>query len=102
MAESTNERQGPADVLDLIKGYARQETIEPLQGMGRWVGMGLAGSVLLMLGGISLTLAMLRVLQEETGSTFTGNLSWAPYLLTLAAALVVIGLLVWRITKRSL
>ncbi|GJM38158.1 MAG: hypothetical protein DHS20C19_15250 [Acidimicrobiales bacterium] len=102
MAQSTNERQGPADVLDLIKAYARQETVEPLQGMGRWVGMGLAGSVLLMLGGISLTLAMLRVLQEETGSTFTGNLSWAPYLLTLVAALAITGLLVWRITKRSL
>ncbi|MDW3218387.1 MAG: phage holin family protein [Acidimicrobiales bacterium] len=102
MAERTNERQGLADVLDLVKAYARQETVEPLQGMGRWVGMGIAGSVLLMLGGISLTLAMLRVLQEETGSNFTGNLSWAPYLLTLVAALFIVGLLVWRITKRSL
>ena len=62
----------------------------------------MAGSVLLMLASISLTLAMLRVLQEETGSTFTGNLSWFPYLATRVAAVVVIGLLAWRITKRSL
>ena len=101
MAEPTNEPQGLADIADLVKAYARQETVEPLQGMGRWVGMGIAGSLLLMLGSISLTLAMLRVLQEETGTTFTGNLSWLPYLATLGAALVV-GLLGWRITKRSL
>lgn len=102
MAEPRHQPDGLADIADLIKAYARQETVEPLQGMGRWVAMGVAGSLLLMLGSISLTLAMLRVLQEETGSTFTGNLSWAPYLLTLVAALVVMALLAWRITKRSL
>ena len=93
---------GPADFFELVKAYAKQETVEPLRGAGRWVGFGVAGSLLLMLGSISLTLAMLRVLQEETGSSFTGNLSWVPYLATLAAAVVVLILLVWRITKRSL
>jgi hypothetical protein len=93
---------GPADFFELVKAYAKQETVEPLRGAGRWVGFGIAGSLLLMLGGISLTLAMLRVLQEETGTSFTGNLSWVPYLATLVAAIVVLVLLVWRITKRSL
>ena len=97
-----DERLGPADFFELVKAYAKQETVEPLRGAGRWVGFGVAGSLLLMLGSISLTLAMLRVLQEETGSSFTGNLSWVPYLATLAAAVVVLILLVWRITKRSL
>ena len=46
-----------------------------------------------MIGGIALTLALLRALQEETGSALTGNLSWAPYALTLLALSVVIGLL---------
>ena len=50
------EKQGVADLLDLIKNYARQETTEPLKGAGRWIGFGLLGSVLLMLGGIALTL----------------------------------------------
>jgi hypothetical protein len=93
---------GTADFFELVKAYAKQETVEPLRGAGRWVGFGIAGSLLLMLGGISLTLAMLRVLQEETGTSFTGNLSWVPYLATLVAAIVVLVLLVWRITKRSL
>lgn len=96
------DRMGPADFFELVKAYAKQETVEPLRGAGRWVGFGVAGSFLLMLGGIALTLAMLRVLQEETGTAFTGNLSWVPYLATLAAAVIVIALLVWRITKRSL
>lgn len=97
-----SERMGPGDFFDLVKAYAKQETVDPLSGAGRWLGLGLAGSVLLFLGGISLTLAMLRVLQEETGSTFTGNLSWVPHSLTLVAVMIVIALLVFRITKRSL
>lgn len=96
------ERMGPADFFELVKAYAKQETVEPLRGAGRWLGLGIAGSLLLMLGGISLTLALLRVLQEETGTTFAGNLSWVPYLITLGAAVVVLSLLIWRITKRSL
>lgn len=96
------DRMGPADFFELVKAYAKQETVEPLRGAGRWVGFGVAGSLLLMLGSISLTLAMLRVLQEETGSSLTGNLSWVPYLATLGAAVVILALLVSRITKRSL
>lgn len=96
------ERMGPGDFFDLVKDYAKQETLEPLKGAGRWLAFGLAGSVVLILGGIALTLAMLRVLQEETGSTFTGNLSWVPHTLTLTAVILVIGLLAARITKRSL
>ena len=96
------DRMGPSDFFDLVKDYARQEIQEPLAGAGRWLGAGILGSVLLMIGGTSLTLAMLRVLQEETGSTFTGNLSWAPYGITLGVVVVVLGLLGWRIGKRSL
>ena len=104
MAEkpTATQKQGVGDVVDLIKNYARQETVDPLKGAGRWVGLGLAGSVLLMIGGIALTLAMLRALQEETGTAFTGNLSWAPYLLTLFAVLVVIIVLALRINKKTL
>ncbi|MDG2027502.1 MAG: hypothetical protein P8J50_10350 [Acidimicrobiales bacterium] len=96
------ERKGPADVVDQIKAYARQETIEPLRPLPRWVLMGIGGSVLLMLGSISLVLALLRVLQEETGNNFTGNLSWAPYLITLGVSVIILALLGLRISKRSL
>ncbi len=93
---------GPGDFFELVKNYAKQETVEPLEGVGRWVSLGVAGSFLLMLGGISLTLALLRVLQEETGSTFTGNLTWVPHAITLAGVTAILGLLGYRIMKRSL
>ena len=96
------ERQGVGDLFELIKDYARQETVDPLKGAGRWIGMGLLGTLLLMIGGIAVTLALLRFLQEETGSTFTGNWSWAPYAITLGALVVAIGLLGYRITKKTL
>lgn len=96
------DRMGPSDFFDLVKDYARQEIAEPLSGAGRWLAAGVMGSLLLMVGGTSLTIALLRVLQEETGSTFTGNWSWAPYAITLAAAVLILGLLGWRISKRSL
>jgi hypothetical protein len=97
-----SDRMGAGDFFDLVKAYAKQETLDPLKGAGRWLLLGLAGSVVLILGGISLTLALLRLLQEETGSIFTGNLSWVPYTLTLVAVVIVIALLAFRITKRSL
>ena len=96
------EKQGVGDLFDLIKNYAKQETVDPLKGAGRWVGMGLLGSVLLMIGGVAMTLALLRFIQEEGGSSFTGNWSWAPYAITLGAVTVAIALLAYRITKKTL
>jgi hypothetical protein len=64
--------------------------------------MGLLGSVLLVIGGVSMTLALLRVLQEETGTNFTGNLSWVPYLLTMTVLITLMVLLGLRIRKKTL
>lgn len=96
------ERQGVGDLFDLIKTYAKQETTEPLKGAGRWIGFGVAGSVLLMLGGIFMTLATLRLIQEEGPSWTTGNLSWLPYILTLVVVIITIGVLALRIRKKTL
>jgi hypothetical protein len=99
---SATQKQGIGDVVDLIKAYAKQETVDPLKGAGRWVGLGLAGSVLLMVGGTAMTLAVLRFLQEEGGSWTTGNLSWLPYLITFAVLMVTIAVLALRINKKTL
>jgi hypothetical protein len=96
------EKTGIADQFELIKTYARQQTLDPLKGSGRWVGMGLLGSVLLVIGAISMTIAFLRVLQEETGTNFTGNLSWVPYLITTAALTAAMVLLGLSIRKKTL
>lgn len=96
------QRLGPGDFYDLVKEYARQELLEPLRPIPRWIAFGVLGSILLMIAGISLTIATLRVLQEETGAAFTGNLSWAPHGITLCASIVIVAALVRQIRKRTL
>ena len=91
-------RSSSEEFVQLVRDYAQQETLEPLQGLGRFVAFGVTGSVLLAVGVGLLLLGLLRVLQTETGSTFTGNLSWLPYLITAVVALIVLGLAAWRIS----
>ena len=82
------------ELRDLVVTYVKQQTLVPLQRLGRYVGFGLTGSVLLGFGSLFLGLAALRALQTETGGTFTGDWSWAPYLITFAALVAGAGL-VW-------
>ena len=86
------------ELKELLVTYARQETVDPVKSLGRYLGFGLAGSLMVGLSTVLLTLGLLRLLQTETGSTFTGNLTWIPYLLSLVA--VVLGLLVILLTIR--
>ena len=102
MEESVAQKQGLGEMFDLVKAYAKQETLDPLRGAGRWLGLGLAGSVLLVIGSLELILALLRALQTETGSSLQGNLSWLPYLITITVASLVAVVLALRINKRSL
>jgi hypothetical protein len=75
------------ELWDLIVRYVKQETLGPLQDLGRTLKWGLAGTVLLSIGLPLLVLGALRALQEELGiSHLSGSLSWVPY------AAVVIGL----------
>ena len=79
------------DLWQLVVGYVKQETIEPVRGLGRFLAFGLAGSALLGLGLVVLFLGVLRVLQAETGDALDGHLSFVPYLITLVACGAVAG-----------
>ncbi len=98
--ESKQTKGGDArrDAVSLVIAYVKQETLDPLKALGRFVLFGVVGSIAIAVGTIMLLLAGLRVLQTETG-TFHGNLSWVPYLIVAAAALAVIGLSLWRIVS---
>ena len=90
-----------AELKQLTVDYAKQETLDPLKGLARYIGAGIAGSLLLGIGFLLWALAMLRALQHETGSTFTGHLSWAPYFITLLACAVVALLAISAIGKEK-
>jgi hypothetical protein len=76
------------DIWQLTKDYARQETVDPLKALGKFVGLGLAGVVVLGLGLMFLSLALLRALQTETDGRLDGYLSVVPYLITLVFVLI--------------
>ncbi len=86
------------EAVSLVVAYVKQETIDPLKSLLRFVLFGVAGSIAIAIGTLLLLLASLRILQGETG-TFHGNLSWVPYLIVAAIAILVIGLSAWRIVS---
>jgi hypothetical protein len=89
------------ELWSLTRDYARQETVDPLKGIGRYLAYGFAGAVLTSIGVILLLLSLLRALQTETGSALTGNLSWIPYVIVLAVGTALIVLAASRISNRS-
>ena len=106
MADRSDERSLPTQIGELwrmVLAYFRQETVEPVRNLGRFVGLGVAGSLVLALGVGLLLLATLRFFQTETGSTFTGHLSWIPYVIMMIVALVLAGAAMagWSMTRPS-
>ncbi|MGO8869971.1 MAG: hypothetical protein ACLQPH_00960 [Acidimicrobiales bacterium] len=77
------------ETVQLVIDYVKQETLDPLKGLGRFMLFGVAGSVALAIGLVILSVAFLRLLQTETGTTFAGNWSWAPYLISTVVVVVV-------------
>ena len=87
------------ELKDLVLAEVRQETLDPVTALGKFVLWGVLGAVLIGLGVMFLAMAGLRALQTETGDTFEGNWSWVPYLIVVVA-LVIGGLLSWKLGRR--
>jgi hypothetical protein len=90
------------ELRDLVVRYFREQTLIPLQKLGRYVGFGVLGSLLLGFGVVFLGVSGLRALQTETGDTFSGDWSWVPYLI-MFVALLCGAALVWlaRTARRA-
>ena len=90
------------ELRDLVVRYLREQTLVPLQKLGRYIGFGVLGSLLLGFGVVFLGMAGLRALQDETGDTFSGDWSWVPYLI-MFVALLFGAALVWvaRTARRA-
>lgn len=90
-----------SELKELTIAYAKQETIDPLKRQGRWVTRGVGGSFLIGIGLSLLGLAGLRALQTETGTWFTGNLSWIPYLIVIVVLAAFAGASIYAIGKSN-
>ena len=82
------------ELVDLVIAYTKQETVDPLKRLGKTVAFGVAGAVLVGIGGVFLALSALRALQTETEFFEDHNLTWAPYFI-LTALLVAGALISW-------
>lgn len=80
------------DLWELIRDYAKQETIDPLRSIGRFLMWGLPGAILLTLGLLFGSLAILRGLQTETGAHLTGSWDYVPHIGALLFAALGAGL----------
>lgn len=102
------EQKGPLDHLrelkDLVVAYARQETVDPLKTLGRHLGFGIGGALLIGLGWVFALLALLRGLQQidffNDGTPGGGTWGWLPYLIVALVGAVVAGLYGRTLAKR--
>ncbi len=85
-----------AELKTLLIAYFKQEAVDPLKALMRFVAFGVAGSFLLGIGVVFITLAGLRAIQTETDGRLDGNWSWSPYVI-MVVVLLVGAVLVWRL-----
>ena len=91
-----------AGVVELVKTYAKQETLDPVKGAGRWLGMGIAGAAVLGIGLVLVLLGLLRLIQTEWERAASGSLSWLAYLVVLVVCVLLLWLTISRINRTSL
>ena len=94
--------KSPGQILQelwtLLQDYAKQETVDPLRNLGRYLGYGIGGAVLVGMGVFFLALSGLRALQTET-DVFADTWSWVPYIIVAIGLCGVIGACIWAIGR---
>lgn len=89
------------ELWELIVAYFKQETVEPVKNVGRFIAFGLAGAILISLGLVLLAIGGLRALEAEKSirTHLGGDWSWVPYLGVAFVSLIVAGVSITRIFK---
>jgi hypothetical protein len=91
----------PVETYELVRDYAKQETLGPLKGAGRWLGFGLIAALFIAIGIVISLLGMLRLAQDLILHTWwpqhADTLSFVPYVVTLVIGIAVSGLTLSRI-----
>jgi Putative Actinobacterial Holin-X, holin superfamily III len=110
---ATGGQNGPAELVDLVIAYGRQELVGPVQRQIRGLGRGVAGAVLLATGTILLALGFVRALQVEFGGLgripssdvfgssghLSGTWTWVPYMAAALFCLLVAAFCALRIVR---
>ncbi len=93
-AKARNPTGDAKELVDLVIAYAKQETLDPLKGLGKNALKGIGGALLLGMGGIFCSIAALRAMQSEIDWFEEHNATYVPYGLTIVL-LIVLALIGW-------
>ena len=85
----------------MVRAYVKQETLDPLRGVGRWLAWGAAGAIALLFGAVVGLVGVLRLLQAEVFSD-TEVFTFVPYFIVAVVVVVLIWLSITRIQRPSL
>jgi Putative Actinobacterial Holin-X, holin superfamily III len=97
-----NPQETLRELRDLVIAYAKQETIDPIKGLGRYVAYGLLGALLVGTGVMFVQIGVLRILEGDLGTPhFTGNWSWVPYAIVVVGSAALAALAWWLGTKKK-
>ncbi len=86
------------EVRDLLIRYLKEQTLQPLKELGRFVIFGVLGSIFVGFGVVIGLLGLLRMFQDLF-PVLDGTLSFIPYLIVVLLALVVALAIVRRIVS---
>ena len=102
MSDSANEQKVKiVELYDLVVNYAKQETIAPIRGAGRWLAFGIIGAILMSIGLVLGVLAVLRLIQTTSLGT-SNHWSWTSYLITIVVCSLAGWLAISRIRRGTL
>ena len=97
---ANNPQDTVRELRELVIAYAKQEAADPLTGLKRYAGFGLAGAVLMGVGIFFLSIGALRAMQQYGGWIVRGNWSWVPYFVVVIV-LLLLAALVWNVRSRK-
>ncbi len=95
----TNPLEGAQEMQQLLVSYAKQETVEPLKKLGRYLGLGIAGSLFMFLGVFFGGLATLRLLQSLDVFGGSAWMSTLPYLVSVVVLGLAIALIYMSLSR---
>jgi cytochrome c biogenesis protein CcdA len=90
------------ELFTSVKEYARQETLEPLRGAVRWVGVGSVAALSLGIALVFVSLGILRFSQDMGGTVLDGSWSFVHYFVTLCIVAILVVFTFSRVSQRSL
>ncbi|MCP3988696.1 MAG: hypothetical protein GY724_06470 [Actinomycetia bacterium] len=100
---SPNPLEGAQEIQQMVISYAKQETIDPLKTLGRYLGFGLGGSLAMFVGTFFLGLGVLRLMQSFevfSGSSWASSLPYVIAIATLVLIMAMMGLSLSRAKKK--